>query len=45
MPLMGKSFDDLCEADLLSLIENDVCETARIEFKRDTYGASDESKF
>ena len=44
MPITRPDFENLCEADLQTLLDNEVPEGIHIEYKRELYGGTDSEK-
>ena len=41
MPITRPDFENLCEADLQTLLDNEVPEGIHIEYKRELYGGTE----
>ena len=44
MPITRPDFENLCEADLQTLLDNEAPEGIHIEYKRELYGGTDSEK-
>jgi hypothetical protein len=45
MPITRPDFENLCEADLQTLLDNEAPEGIHIEYKRELYGGTDSEAF